>query len=295
MKDILDLSTIAKTSEPRGKNDEINREPVVIFTIADRNNFGYAITMINTLRKFHDWPVILYTNETNKDQLKKVPHNVQLVDLDPYLKDPMFFYRATPIIGEQLLQGYELVLKLDADQLILGDLSYILTTKDYDVGTVLNTNRVDPGMYGWVELSRIGILPIEYFNCGLVAMRSRKFAHDWMINCFTPQFDRMQYKEQDILNIMCYFGNFNVRCFDHGDGVAKMNAWWGLIGKGEWTRAVKKDGKIVVPKGLGDTPYPPADMEIKVAHLGGGNGAKKDNWAAYFPPEIMDVIQELIK
>lgn len=271
------------------------KNPIIVFTIADRNNFKYAVTMLKTLRKFHDWPVLLYTDETNEILLKQLPENVTVVDLVPYLKDQQFFYRATPIIAEPLLDDYELALKLDADQIILGDLSYILDTKDYDVGTVINGNRVDWQYYGWVELARIGISPIEYFNCGLVALRSKKFTHTWLVNCYTPQFDRMQYKEQDILNIMCYFGNWNVRCFDHHDGVKNYNAWHGIIGKGEWQRATLVDKKIIVPKGLGDTPYPPADMEIKVAHLAGGKGAPKDNWGAYFPPEVMPRINELVK
>lgn len=271
------------------------KKPIVVFCIADKNNFPYALTMLKTLRKFHDWPVMLYTNETDKKLVSQLPGNVKIVDLNPYLVDQMFFYRATPILAEPLMDEYELVLKLDADQLILGNLDYIFDTKDYDIGTVLNANRSDFQYYGWVELSRIGIFPIEYFNCGLVAMRSKKFVHNWLIDCYSIQFDRMQYKEQDILNILCYFGNYNVRCFDHGDGVAKMSAWWGIIGKSEWNRAVVRGKKIVVPIGLGDTPYPPQDMEIKIAHLGGGNGSPKNNWGNYFTPEAMEIINELIK
>jgi len=105
----------------------------------------------------------------------------------------------------------------------------------------------------------------------------------------------VQYKEQDILNVMCYYGNWNVRCFDQGDGVAKYYAWHGLIGKQEWARAILKDGKVIVPQGFGDTPFPPEDMEIKVVHLGGGSGAPKDNWSAYFSAEVMQYINELKK
>ncbi|MHB9161553.1 MAG: glycosyltransferase family protein [Nitrosotalea sp.] len=274
---------------------EIIKQPVVVVTIAGGNFFNSAVTMLKTLRKFHDWPVILYTDITDEVKLKQLPTNVSVQDLVRYLEDPMFYYRATPILAEPLLDSYELVLKLDADQLILGDLSFILETKDYDIGTVINWNRVDPQMYGPVELGRIGIYPAEYFNCGLVAMRNKQFVHTWMVDCFSEQFNRMQYKEQDILNILCYFANYNVRCFDHGDGVKKYAAWHGLIGKGEWPQAVVKDKKIMVLKGLGDTPFPPADMEIKVAHLGGGSGSKKDNWGAYFSPESMERINELIK
>lgn len=272
----------------------IPKKPVVVFTTADKNNLQYAIPFIKSLRKFHDWPLILYTNETDPAKLPKAK-NLTIVDVTPYLEDKQFFYRQKPILGEPLLDEYELVLGMDCDQLVLGDLSYILETKDYDVGVVLNANRIDFKYYGWVEMMRIGIQPIEYFNCGMVAMRSKKFVHNWLVNCITPQFDRMQYKEQDILNIMCYFGNWNVRCFDHHDGVKNYNAWHGLIGKSEWSRAFVKDGKIIVPKGEGDTPYPPADMEIKVAHLGGGKDAKKDNWGAYFSPEAMKRIEEILK
>ena len=272
-----------------------SKEPVVVFTIADKNNFNYAVTMLKSFRHFHDWPVILYTNETDEKKIKELPGNIELVDLNPYLEDPQFFYRATPILGEPLLNKYELVLKLYADQIVLGNLDYILETKDYDIGTVLNANRIDYQYYGWVDLMRIGIYAIEYFNCGLVAMRSKAFVHTWMVNCFREQFDRMQYKEQDILNIMCYFGNWKVRCFDHGDGVKNYNAWHGLIAKGETARSIMRDGKVIIPQGLGDTPFPPVDMELKVIHLGGGAGAKKDNWGAYFPSEVMQYIDKITK
>lgn len=267
-----------------------DKKPICCVCIADKANISYANTMIKSLRKFHDWPVILVTNETDKE---KLPKDVILKDLGKYMVDQMFFYRATPIIAESLLDEYELVLKIDADSLILGDLSYILETKDYDVGTVINWNRFDQAHYplvqGW------GIFPAEYFNCGFVAMRSKKFVHDWKMLCFTPQFDRLQYKEQDLLNALCYFGNYNVRCFDIGNPKLDTNQWYGIIGKGEWNRSILKDGKVIVPKGFGPTPFPPSNMEIKVAHMGGGNGAPKDNWGLFFPPEVMERITELTK
>jgi hypothetical protein len=267
--------------------------PIVVYTIADTNNFPYAVTMLKSFRHFHDWPVILYTNEKDAEKLKTLPKDITVVDLTPYLQDQMFFYRATPILSEPLLDQYECVLKLDADQLILGDLSYIKDTTDYDVGVVINWNRQDeknyPLVQGW------GIFPAEYFNCGLVALRSKKFAHDWLVWCHTPQFDRLQYKEQDGLNGMIYFGNWNCRCFDHPDPVKKYSAWHGIIGKGEWVRSVMKGKDVVVPQGLGSTPFPPTDIVIKVAHIGGGGGEKKDNWSIYFPTEVMKYINTLIK
>lgn len=274
----------------------MNKKPVIIFSTADQRNFPYAVSFFNSLTKFHstkEVDMVLYTNETRPEELKKLPEGVKVEDLTPYLEDPAFFYRQKPILSEPLLDEYELVIGMDCDQIVLGKLDYILNTKDYDVGVVMNYNRFDPQFYGLVELGRIGIGPMDYFNCGLVTLRSKKFAHTWKVNCFTPQFDRMQYREQDILNIMCYFGNWNVRCFDHGDGVAKYFAWHGLLGKGEWHRAEVKGEKIIVPKGEGDQPFPPEDVQVVIAHMGGGN--EKGNWGTFFPPKVMERIGELIK
>lgn len=273
------------------------KKPIALFTIADKNHFPYVVKMLKSFRHFHDWDVILYTNETKPENLKQLPKNVKIEDLTPLLADPMFFYRATPLLGEPLLDEYECVVKADADQIIVGDLSYLTDTTDYDVATVINWNRFDPQYFGFVELGRIGIFPAEYFNCGFVVMRNKKFVHQWMVSCFTTQFDRMQYKEQDILNILCYFGNYNVRCLDHPDIVSQTQnkAFWGIIGKGEWCRAVVEKGKVIIKKGLGDTPFPPDDLEIKILHMGGGNSAKKDNWGAFCSPPLMEWISKVTK
>lgn len=274
------------------------KKEAIFFTCCDDANFKYAIPFWKSMTKFHspkEIDMIIYTTMKDPKELAKLPEGIKVVDLTRYLKDPMFFYRQKPILSEPLLDEYELVVGLDCDQLVLGDLNYILNTKDYDVGTVINWNRADPQVFGFVELSRIGITPPEYFNCGLVALRSKAFAHNWLVNCFSPQFDRCQYKEQDILNIMCYFGNWNVRCFDQGDGVAKYYAWHGLIGKGEWNRAEIQGEDIVIPRGFGDTPFPPEDMKIKIVHAGGGAGAPKDNWGLFFNEQVMERINEITK
>ncbi len=275
----------------------MNKKPVLIFSVADQNNFPYAVKMFRSLTKFHsstDIAMILFTNETRPEYLKQLPRGISVEDLTPYLDDPAFFYRQKPVIAERYMDEYELVLGLDADQIIVGDLSYIFETKDYDLGTVINWNRSDPQMYGFVELQRIGIFPADYFNCGLVAMRSKRAVHHWKVLCYTSMFDRMQYREQDILNIVAHFGNYNVRCLDHQDPIAKMNAWWGLIAKGEYMRAELRGEEIVVPQGEGDTPFPPVDTTLKVLHAGGGNQPNKLNYRMWFQdPKIIERLDYL--
>lgn len=256
------------------------KKPVIVFSIADERNKPYAQKMEASLRKFH--PNIPF-------------HLVEGEELQRYLQaDPQFFYRATPIVAEKFIKDYELVIKIDADSLVVGSLDYLLETKDFDVFTVLNFNHADAQEYplvaGW------GISPIEYFNAGFVAMRSEKFVTDWRAQCFTPQYERMQFKEQDILNAICYFGNYNVRCGDHGDGVAGMHAWWGLISKGEWSRAILKGKKIIVPKGEGETPFPVQDTELKVLHWAGGAGSvDKLNYRTRFSEEVVEYLDTLVK
>jgi hypothetical protein len=271
---------------------------VVFFAVGSKEYSKYAIPFWKSMVKFHnakDVDMIWYTNEKDPKTLKKLPQGIQTKDLNPYLKDPLFYYRQKPILIEELLEEYELVVGFDTDVLILGKLDYIMKMNDYDIATVINWNRFDQQYYPPVELQRIGIFPAEYFNCSLVACRSKKFAHTWKINCFSPQFDRMQYKEQDILNIMCYFGNFNVRCLDYGDDPNNHYSWYGPISKGELSRALVKEGNIMIPKGLGDTPFPPTDITLRAITLAGGTEGVKDNWGVYFKPEVIEKINEIVK
>lgn len=258
----------------------MTKKPAIAFTIADDKNMPFALMLQNSLRKFHteeELPLKIITGEDLKSELAT---------------DPDFFYRATPVIGERLIKEYDLVLKLDSDQIVTGGLNYILNTKDYDVGTVLNWNRIDPQTYGLVQ--GWGISPVEYFNCGLVAMRSEAFIHHWMVTAFSPQFSRLQMREQDLLNILCYYGNYNVRCFDHGDGIANYYSWHGLISKGEWLRAKMDGDKIVVPADTSTKSAFAREWQIRVIHWAGGAGAEKMNYKTRFQEDVIKRLDYLV-
>lgn len=272
--------------------DQPTKKPITVICIASKSYMPYAHMMINSFHKFHDWPVILVTDETDP---KKLPKDVIVEDLTPYLKDPMFYYRATPILGEKFLKEYECVIKIDADSIITGDLSYILDTKDYDVAGVLNYNKPDSEIYGLV--GGWGIHPIEYWNAGFVVMRSQQFVHEWLVWCFSEQFDRLPMKEQDGLNAKVWHGNWNCRNLDHFDKVGGMRAWWGLFAKTYWAHAIMQDGKIIIPKdeeGL-DT-IRDADTELKVIHIATGNTPNKfGHLRTQFADEVADYLDELTK
>jgi hypothetical protein len=241
---------------------------VVFFSIAgDDTNLGYAQMMVNSFRHFYpDIPMIIIGQK-----------EVQAT------RDPHFYYRATPIIANQLLDHYELVVKIDADSLVVGNLDHILEDETYDMGNVLNWNRVDPGKYPF-PLTVWDIPDTEYMNCGFVAMRSKELVEHWLKLCFDDKFLHYRFREQDLMNIIYYYGNYNVKCFDHG------NKWHGLISVGEWMNLKMKGDELVLP--VVDN-YPNEEKTIKVLHVAGGQVPDKMNLHKRFKGEVLEHLIKL--
>lgn len=247
------------------------KKKVVAFAIADNNNLPYFKMMEKTLRHFHteeELPLVLYGQK----------------EMDA-ITDPSKYYKATPMFAKELLKEYDLVIKIDADYLFFHDLNHIINDDSYDVGTVLNWNRTDPLTYG--EVAFATVFPQEYMNCGFVAMRSEEFVNRWWDLCNSYHFDRMPYKEQDILNVLYYWGGFKVKCLDHSD------KWHGLIAKGEGLNMGVKDGKVVLLKN--EDGYPTEDVVIVAYHYAGGQAAEKMNWRVTFSEEVQDFLGEILK
>lgn len=246
------------------------KKPVVAFTIADKNNLPYAQKLRNSLRKWHseeEMPFIIY--EPKPFELKRDPH---------------FYYRAAPYYAKELIKDYDLVIKLDADQLVTGDLGHILDATEVDVGTVLNWNRIDPATYGLVQVWDIG--PDRYMNAGLVAMRSQEFVEHWWKLCTSDHFEKYPYKEQDLLNILVHYGNYKWECFDWGD------TFNGLVSKGDWPRCYLEEGKLVLdPDEAG---FPEQRKTIKVIHWAGGQGSEKQNYRINFSEPVVEWMDWLI-
>lgn len=253
----------------------MKRKPVVFYTIADSKNHGYYETLKKSFKHFHpDIDLIRYGDK----------------ELEPLLKkDNHFFYRATPHFAKELIEKYELVVKIDADSLVLGDLDYILTS-EYEVGTVLNWNRVDPKTFG--EIGLLTIPPQMYFNNGLVAMRSKRFIDNWYNLCQSYHFEGMPYREQGFLNILTHYSDYKTRCFDYPDETNDVWNWYGLISKGEWIRATVKDGSVIVPEG--EDGFPKHDMTIKAIHWGEGETPNKMNYKTRFREDVVNYIDNIL-
>lgn len=252
----------------------MQKDKIIAFTCCDRANEPYARMLVNSFKKFHpDIEIRVY----GEAEIAK-------------FKDPHFFYRQKAVIAKELIGEYDLVLGLDADQIITGSLDHIFEGK-YDVGVVYNWNRVDPPVYG--EIGLMTIQPKEYYNCGLVAMRSKEFVSHWYDLCYSHHFEHMPFREQGFLNLITHYGNYQVKCFDDYDALTDTATWNGLMSKGEWNKCIVKDGKLILP--ASEDGYPKRDVEIKVIHWAGGSEAVKMNYRAYFSEEAIEYLDNLTR
>jgi len=241
---------------------------VAFFTIAgDPVNLEYTKMMEASLKRFYpDIPLILFGDKEIKET-----------------NDGQIFYRATPVFARILLDKYDLVIKIDADSVITGNLDHILNDETYDMGNVLNYNRIDQALYPF-PLTCLDI-PIErYMNCGFVALRSKKLVEHWLKLCYSEHFNHYRFREQDLMNILYYYGNYNVKCFDDG------NNWHGIISKGEWLKLKMESQNIVLPPVPGYTQEP---KTIKVIHMAGGQVPDKMNFNKLFTGDVLTRLLEL--
>jgi len=233
---------------------------ICAFTISDVSNEPYLDKFVKSLRKFH-----------TEDEVPLTIVGQKWLDT---IKDPDKFYRMTPMIARDLLKEYETVIKFDCDQIITSKLDHIINDPQvYDVGTVYNDLPL-----------RVWDCPF-YYNCGLVVMKSREFVEHWWRLCKTPHFQGYQFREQDLLSLLCSdYHNYKVKCYDE-DGQT-LN---GLVAKPGWASAYMKDGSIYMKTPMGE-------RKLTVIHFAGGSGSPdKGNYRIRFVPGVVSYIEGLIK
>lgn len=248
-----------------------------MFVIATEQYDETYRRFLNSLRKFHPDLEVFRINKKEIDEAK----------------DSQIFMRAKPYFADKFFkQGYELVIGADVDQIVTGGLDRILLG-DYEVGTVLNINRVDPPVYGFISVGTVD--PSEYYNCGFVAMRSYPFVKQWLKLCYSKHFEKLQFREQDILNILCHYGDYKVTCFDNYDAATDYGAWHGLICKGEGLKMVMRDGELVLP--ASPDGYPAGDKKIKLIHNAGGQNEKpiQESYRTQFNEDVIKYLTKLME
>jgi len=241
----------------------------VVFTIADEKNLPWAKMCETSFKKFHpDIPFIIYGDKEIKET---------------GIPTPYFFYLSTPYYARQLIKEYDQCLKIDADSIVTAPLEILESPENFDVGVVFNWTRdaISNSVKVW------DITPQGYFNNGFVVFRNDELIeHIWKL-CNEKFFVNYQFREQDMLNIVCYYGNYKVKVLDMGD------SWYGLRSKSEWNKAVMRDGYITLPKGK--DMFPERDKVIRCIHWAGGEQGVKMNYHAYFNDECSAYLDTLVK
>jgi hypothetical protein len=126
---------------------------------------------------------------------------------------------------------------------------------------------------------------MAYVNCGFVVLRSNEFVKHWLDLCYTPHFDRYQMREQDLLNILVYYGNYKVKMLDNS------NKWHGLISKHYWINMKLEDDKLILPK---NEEWPQDEnKEIVCIHWAGGNLPNKMNFNTAFKEDVAKWLTKL--
>jgi lipopolysaccharide biosynthesis glycosyltransferase len=240
----------------------------IMFTVAgDEVNLGYAHKMINSFKKFHP---DIETRIFGEDFVRQ-------------MNDPAFYYRATPMIADLLFNdGYDMILKIDADSIVTGDLNHIFEDETFDFGAVYNSN---PREMAKLRVDVWDINPRIYLNCGFVAMRSHDFVRHWLKLCLSPHFNSYAYREQDLMNIIAYYGQYSFKPFDFG------NRFHGLASSSYWHHFTIEGDQIYLDP-VDD--YPNKRKEIKVIHWAGGNVPNKLNVDATFKGTVKDRLNYLI-
>lgn len=180
---------------------------------------------------------------------------------------------------------YDLVVNIDADHFIFSRLDEILAN-DYDVACPSNFNR-----YENVSLSiesyrgnKYNIVPeLEYRQAGLIASGSKGF-WDTYEKASLKHADYMTCRDNDVLNLIIEFGNFNYKVLDGDFAIEspKRTAFYGCS-----SLNLEKECKIIdnIPVING--------VPLKAYHVARGGGKPKFN--TIFNQDVIDWYYSTIK
>lgn len=178
-----------------------------------------------------------------------------------------------PAISLEYIDSYDMIVLLDGDIIITGDLTDILTSVE-DIICVRNMNsQGKAGAHFWgnhITLDKKIINSVDFLNAGLVASNSKKFWIDWhTTNEYYRKYNMHGMgDEQGTLNHVFYNGEFSTKIMD-GPGIKASygltNAWGTGNNHWEsWSSIFVREDKLYIPDPI------EGEIEVKVLHQAGG-------------------------
>ena len=150
-------------------------------------------TMINSFRRFHpDIDLIVFRQDT-VDKL--------------FPKKNIDWYNATPFLAELLMNDYDLVVKMDADHIVLDRMIEVFDNVDYEVGFPWNFNDYE-------KFNVENISEEMYLQAGLAASTNKEFWLKWQKMNMNAR--KYRGRENDIVNLLVYneMSELELKIFD---------------------------------------------------------------------------------
>ena len=173
-----------------------------------------------------------------------------------------------PFVSYQLVDQYDMVVHFDADSMIVGKLDELLdeSNLNFDIIGVRNNNDLNKAGKD-NPITNSGLDTQKYLNAGLVAVTSKAFIKQWMLN--NIEFgNQMPFQEQTVLNLMT--NDWKTKIIDP----IESNVYYGisnLYGNNthwdSWMDVQLIENELILN-----------NKKVKVLHHGGGHGATKLNF-----------------
>lgn len=155
-----------------------------------------------SIKHFHPEIPLIVFRDNDINELRKIQPSLDL-------------FKAKATAAKTLYNDYDLVINIDADHFIFDRLDEILEN-DYDVAAPSNYN-----LYENVSISlksyRSNVYDVvpekTYIQAGLIASSNKLFWDTYETVCMKHA-DGMTCRDNDILNLIIQFGNFNFKLLD---------------------------------------------------------------------------------
>jgi lipopolysaccharide biosynthesis glycosyltransferase len=170
-----------------------------------------------------------------------------------------------PFVSYQLIDKYDMVVHFDADSMIVGKLDELVNESNLEFDIIGVRNNNDFNKAGKDNpITNPGLDTQKYLNAGLVAITSKTFIEQWMLN--NIEFgNQMPFQEQTVLNYMS--NDFKTKIIDP----IESNVYYGisnLYGNhthwDSWMDIQLIENELILN-----------NKKVKVLHHGGGHGAIK--------------------
>lgn len=195
------------------------------------------------------------------------------------------FYKLKATAARLFYNDYDLVVNIDADHFIFSRLDEILEG-DYDVAAPSNYNN-----YENVSLSInsyrnnvYNIVPeLKYIQAGLIASTSKEFWKTYEKASLLHAND-MTCRDNDVLNLVLQFGNFNFKLLDGGWALDDPNrkAFYGCS-----SLSIEKECVLI------DNSPHIRNIPLKCYHV--ARGGSKPKFTQLFNPEITNWLYEKLQ